>query len=297
MANENRYDDKFALGRAYGRDAPDNTIALDQAGTRQFAPNIDNIAGNSPYVQRNVIPILLQAPRFFQFMDNSQMWVRSLKAIVERHTRNVTGLNRSKNVDYAEAPVGGSGERIQVPINVTREVSSPVHTMNELQGRAVARFFDDWISWGIQDENTGHPLVISNGNVRNVDYDATFSGMTVLYFEPDATFTEVVAAWLCTNMMPTNIPWEGQMDASQGGQYNDISMTFTAMTDISVGTMNLARNIMQSMNLGGMNPQETAILINKVSADVAAADNGRKEDLDWGAANRVTYASNPDQGI
>ena len=285
-----RYTNPFIGNRAYGAGQAANTIDMSQSGTKQFAPNLANLAANTPYVRRNVVPFLIEAPRFFQFAPDPALMVRCLKAFIENHTRTIDGLNQQLTVDTAESPVGGSGERIQTPPNVTRAVSNPTHGTWELQGRAITKFMRWWITYGIGDENTKVPLVVSNGQVTAEDYDATFYGATVLYVEPDPTFTDVVSAWLCTNMYPTATPaWEGSKDASQLGQNLDINIEFTATSDVSLGTQLFAKQILQNLNLAGMNPNENPLWLENIGADVEAADNGTASQLEQGASNRISY--------
>lgn len=285
-----RYNNPFIGNKAYGLGQAENTIDLAQAGSHQFAPNLANLAANTPYVRRNVIPFLIEAPKFFQYTTNPELYVRCLKALIENHTRTIDGLNQQLTVDTAEAPVGGSGERIQTATNVTRAISTPSHGCWELQGRAISKFIKWWIQYGIGDENTKVPLIVSDGQVRAEQYDATFYGATILYVEPDPTFTDVVSAWLSTNMFPTATPpWEGSKDASQLGQNLDINVEFTATTDVSVGTLMFARNILQSLNLSGMNPNENPLWLESVAADVAKAENGLDGQLKQGASDRISY--------
>lgn len=276
---------------AYGRHGSENMLDLAQAGPRQYAANIDNLAGNSPFVRRNVIPILIEAPRFFQFMDDPNTMVSALKQLIEVHTRTVTGLNRTLRVTSGEVPTGGSGEVWQTPTNVTRERSNPVHTAPEIQGRSITNFIGTWINWGIADENTKVPLVVTQKNVQAKDYDATFYGMTVLYIEPDPTHTTVVNAILCTNMYPTEQPsYESSMDlAGFGGDTEEVSIPFTATSDVSVGVRLLAQKILNDLDVRGLNPNDTQILLQDISADVKASEVGQKKQLDDGVNSTVTY--------
>lgn len=285
-----RYDNPFMGDHAFGRGQVANMVNLGQAGVDTFAPDLANLASNTPYVQRNVIPFLIEAPRFFQFIPDADVLVRCLKAFIENHTRTINGLNQQINVDNAEALYGGSGERIQIATNVTRQVSNPSFGGWELQGRAISRFIKFWITYGIGDENTKIPLVVSDGQVAAEDYDATFYGATVLFVEPDPTFTDVVSAWLCTNMYPTATPpWEGRKDASQLGQNLEYDIEFTAMTDVSIGTQLYARQLLRSLTVKGLNPNDRRLWLSGISADVQAAANGLEAQLVAGAAARQNY--------
>lgn len=291
-----RYSNPFIGNRAYGRGHAANTIDIRQAGTKQFAPNLENLAANTPYVRRNVVPFLIEAPRFFQYTANPELMVRCLKAFIENHTRTIDGLNQQIEVETADAPVGGSGERIQTPTNVTRAVSNPTHGTYELQGRAITKFMKWWITYGIGDENTKVPLIVSESDQLSAEnYDVNFYGATILYVEPDPTFTDVVSAWLCTNMYPTATPpWEGSKDASQLGQNLDINVEFTATSDVSMGTVLFARQILQSLNLSGMNPNENPSWLENIGAEVQQADNGIADQLVRGAEQRLSFG---DSGV
>ncbi len=285
-----RYSNPFVSGNGYTRGVDSATIDLGQAGTKQFAPNISNIAANTPFVKRNLIAFLIEPPRFFNFVDNPLEAVRSLKAFIEVHTRTIDGLNATLTSDNAGPPVGGSGETLQTSVNITRAPSTPSHGTYELQGRAIQKFIAWWLRTGIGDENTKTPLVVTTGRVSPTDYDATFYGATVLYIEPDAFLQEPVSAWLCTNWYPEGTgPWEGSKDAGQLGQTLDLNIQFTALTDISIGTQLLARDMLRRLNAAGLNPHEIPTSIDRINAMVQDSGNGLATQLEEGAASRVVY--------
>ena len=285
-----RYTDPMAPRTTHGAGGPKNTVNLAQAGTDIFRPDLANLASNTPYVSRNLIPFLIEAPRFFQYAPNSRQLVRSLKALIENHVRTIDGLQQTLTVDTAEAPWGGSGERIQTATNVTRAVSNPNLGCWELQGRAIQRFIRWWITYGIADENTKVPRIVAEGNVPPEKYDATFYGATVLFVEPDPTFQDVTGAYLCSNMYPLGTgPWEGRKDASQIGQNLDLNLEFTSMTDVSEGVIMYARELFRTLNIRGMNPNDQRTWTESISADVRAANMGIKDQIAKGASNRVIY--------
>lgn len=285
-----RYSDPMAPRTTFGAGGAKNTINLAQAGTNIFTPDLANLASNTPLVTRNLIPFLIEAPRFFQYAPNSRQLVRSLKAFIENHVRTIDGIQQTLTVDTAESPWGGSGERIQTATNVTRAVSSPNFGCWELQGRAIQRFVKWWITYGIGDENTKVPRIVSEGNVPPEKYDATFYGCTVLFVEPDPTFQDVVSAYLGSNMYPLGTgPWEGRKDASQIGQNLDLNIEMTGLFDVSEGVIMYARELMKTLNIRGMNPNDQRTWVESISADVRAANIGLKDQLAKGASNRVIY--------
>lgn len=285
-----RYNDPMAPETGYGAGGARNTINIAQAGTNVFQPDLANIASNTPYVGRNAVPFLLEAPRFFRYANNSNWLTRALKALIENHSRTIDGLQRTLTVDTAEAPWGGAGEVIQAATNVTRSRSNPNIGAWELQGRAIQRFIEWWITYGIADPNTKVPRIVSEGVVPVEKYDQSFAGMTVLFVEPDPTFQDVTCAYLCTNMFPLSTgPWESRKDASQIGQNLDLNIEFSAITDVSEGVQSFARQMFRRLNIRGMNPNDNRTWFEGISADVQAAQNGIREQLNASASNRVVY--------
>lgn len=283
-----KFNSPYAPPGSFGQANAVNMMNPAQAGTFQLAPALGNLGANSPLVSRNLIPFLLEAPRFFRYTPNAAYLTRCLKNLVETHARTIQGLTQQVTVEYADSPWGGSGERIQTATNVTRSPSNPTFGMWELQGHAIRKFIKWWITYGIADENTKYPRIVSDGNIRAEYYDQTFAGMSMLFVEPDPTMTDVNQAYLCTNMQPMGTgPWDASKDASQIGQNVDMSIEFTALTDISDGVVLYARELLAALNRGGMNPNETRTYIAKLSADVKAADTGLAKQLEQGAANRI----------
>lgn len=289
---DRRYSDVMIGQRAYGEGASSGTINLGLAGTRQFAVDIPNLAGNTPYVRRNVIAVLLDAPEFFRYMADTDLLVENLKRLIEVHARTITGLNQTLHVEYAEAPASGSGEVIETVTNVTRERSTPTLTCYELAGRSITRFINLWIRYGLADPNSKVPLVVTEANLNASQWDQNFASATVLFFEPDPTWSDINAAWLCANMQPKEgVTWEGGRDTGVMGQYEEVSIPFTAVTEVSIAVDNLARQVMGSMSKKGLDPEHTDSILGSYSADVAKATNGLKDQLDDAANNRIEYTN------
>jgi hypothetical protein len=286
-----RFNNAYAPSTGYGANASANMMNVAQAGTYIFAPDLANLASNTPYVSRNLIAILLEAPRFFRYSPQQNQLVASLKALVEKHCRTIDGLNRTLTADYSDAPSGGAGEVISAISNVTRAVSNPSLGAWELQGRAIQHFLEWWILYGLGDANTKTPLIVSDGLVRPEHYNQTFGGMTVLFIEPDPTMQDVVTAYLCTNMQPKSTgDWSNRKDVSQIGQNLELNIEFTALTDSSAGVKVYARDILQSFDLAGLNPNDIQMWNENISADVAKARNGLINQLIEGAGERMGIA-------
>lgn len=283
-----RLRDTILGDRGYAQYSDQPMVDLKNGG--QNGPMIDlaSYVSNSAYVRRNIIALLIEAPRGFQLLDNPDVYVSTLKALVELHPKSIEGLQSTLTVEHVENPVGGGGEMQEDVSNVTRARSTPTFTWTEKYGKPISNFFRHWITSLIMDPITKFPTVISQGQAAPADLLPDFNGMTVLFFEPDPTHTKVVEAWLCTNMQPkTSGDITGRRDLTQGGESIDYSIEFTSLTQVGVGVNQFAQQLLDNMNLNGMNPNLQAAFVQQIDADVKAASAGYTETLEDRASTKV----------
>lgn len=281
----------------------DTILGKDGYGQYNQAPMVDlkhgaqngpmtdftSYVSNSNYVRRNVIALLIEAPRGFEDLQNPQMWYETLKALVELHPKSIEGLQSTLTVEHAENAVGGAGEMQEDVSNVTRARSNPTFVWTEKYGKPISYFLRGWITSLIMDPITKFPTVVSNGARRPQDLLPDYNGMTVLFFEPDPTHSRVVEAWLCTNMQPkTSGDITGRRDLTQGGETLDMSIEFTALTQHGYGVMQLAQRMLDAFNLSGMNPNLQQAFVQQVEANVSAAADGYTASLDREAQTQVS---------
>lgn len=266
----------------YDHKAP--IIDLKKGG--QFGHMMDYaaLASATPYVRQNLIAILLEAPRGFQYMDRPEIWRASLKSIIEEQSKSITGLNSTLKIENVEQAVGGAGEQISAVSNVTREQSRPVHSINEKYNMSVAIFINSWILELMMDPETKYPNIITRGDKRSqlTDHLADFYGATVIYFEPDPIFRHVIKAWLCYFVRPADegVTIEGSRDLTTGKEELSVDLTMTAVSQVGAGPIELAQKILDSLNPTNANPWQRPANIDQVSADVrAVTDAGYAEGL------------------
>lgn len=283
-----RLKDTLLGQKGYGQYAQAPLVDLRNGGHFGSMPVLDAYVSSSAYVPKNLIAILIEAPRGFQDMQDPQIYVSTLKALVELHPKSIEGLQATLTAEFVENPVGGAGEMQEDIANMTRARSTPTHVYNEKAGKPVSRFFRSWMTDIMMDPQTKYPTVVARGIRRPTDLLPDYTGMTVLYFEPDPAHTKVMEAWLCTNMMPkTSGEVSARRDLTQSPSSLDHSIEFTALTQHGIGVMQFAQRLLDAMNLNGMNPNLQKAFIQQVSADVKAADRGYAEGLQTQASNTV----------
>lgn len=254
---------------------------LKYGGQHGHSMDIGNYISNASYVSKPVIAFLMEAPRGFQSMADSESLVQALKAIVELHSETIEGLDASVSVEYSDTPIGGSNEVQQDVINVMRERSTPSHTVTEKYGESVTNFLlNGWIYPLLGDPETKYPRIVYQDGVDVQDLLPDFVSATVLYVEPDPTGRKAQKAWLITNMKPSSsVEVLGNKDKRSGGETRQLSIEFTGIQQVGAGVLKLAQKKLDEANLSGANPYYRDAFIADSSADVNRAERGYTEDL------------------
>ncbi len=250
-------------------------VDITKSGQQGYMPDLTVYNANQNYVKKNMVAILVQAPLGFQDLPDPEMWVEALKAMVERHATRIEGLRSTLNVEWVESIVNGGGEMQQDVGKVTRERSEPSFTWPEKRGKPFKALLEGWIYNLLGDPNNQIPMVVTRGLTTKPNMLPQYTGMTVLFFEPDITHTEVIEAWLCTNMMPnTSGPIEGVRDLQGSGELTEINVVFSAITQHGYAPRKFAQSILDNLNLAGINPNLAPAFVDEVSATVDKYDNG-----------------------
>lgn len=289
MESKLRYSDAMLQNRGYAQYETVPMIDLRHGG--QFGPmtDVSGFVSSSAYIPKPLVAVLLAVPMGFYELDSPDTYIRTLKSMVELQAKSIEGLNATLTVEFQSNPFGGGGEVQEDISNVTRAPSTPTFVWTERQGKPVRGLLQNWITGVMMDPITKYPTVISNGRAGPTDQLPDFTGMTVLFYEPDPVHKQVVEAWLCTNMMPkTSGEITGSRDLTAGGQSRDYTVEFTAITQHGVGPKRLAQQILNRVNRSGMNPNLQQAFISDVTADVKAADKGYNEMLAENARTKIT---------
>lgn len=276
-----RLKDVFINDKGYGENIHTPAVDLDVAGQMGHHTIFENMFANTAYVSRNLICVLVEAPKGFQYFTNPEKYVGALKILVEMHARSWEGLQAGLTAEFTENAVDGSGQMQQDISNVTRARSTPTVTWLEKPGKPIRWFLEAWITGLGMDPITKIPNIVTlNNSDKPTDMLSDVTGATMLFFEPDPTFTTIQEAWLCTNMFPnTTGDVVGRRDMTAAGQNQEITVEFTAVTQHGVGVLNFAQKVMNSMNMTGTNPNLQDAFVTAISADVAAIDEGYTESV------------------
>lgn len=286
------------LSQAYATDNTAPMLDLSYGGQGGWTPNLVEWVSNQAYVRRNLICILLEAPKLFTLFPNSSKWIQSLKALVELHTRSIEGFNAGLTVETDEHPVGGAGEMQQEVTDVKRARTEPRFTFIEKYGRPIQTLLDYWIRYGLMDPETKFALASTLSN-RPQDMLADWYSMTCLFIEPDPLHRRVTQAWVTTNMYPlSNGDITGRRDLTAAQELLTLDITFAGISQYGAGVNKFAQTILDRITLTNADPFMKPSWIQSASSDVNAVSTGYQSYVQNVGSNSVKGSiSNGETGL
>ena len=288
-----RLTDTILDQRAFARGSQSPMVDVTFGGQMGYAPRVDQLVSNQAYVRRNMIAMLLEAPRFFQLMPDPQKWVDSLKALVELHARSIEGLNAGITLEFDEHPVGGAGEMQSEITDSKRARSEPSFTFVEKYGRPIQTFLQNWIQYGGMDPDTKYALVGTLSGEKPEDLLLDWYSASMLFIEPDPLHRKVMKSWLVVGMMPKSTgAIEGKRDLTTASEVLNLTVEFTGVAQVGLGVDTFAQQILDSINITNANPYLRPSAVQELSGDVQAATESYQKGVEDLATSAVPGAGN-----
>lgn len=273
----------------YAYKAPAMNLAY--GGQMGFMPRIGSLGidgksyeewiSNQAYIRKNVIPILLTYPKFFEYMPGgTAKWIRLLKAVMEQHPLKIDGLKQSLQVETTSHDVGAAGEIQEEITKVSREPSALNFTWTEKTGEPITRFFEMYISYGIQDPDTGVANVKNYVPLESYEgaYTADWYAFSMMFIEPDPLAKVANRVWIINNMFPkpSSLTVEGSRDIKSPGDKKEVSIDFSSLScPPNISLHKMGGRLLNGMNILKKIPdQDTVLPITDVNPSVLAADTG-----------------------
>lgn len=276
------------MSYAQGREGQSPQIDVSLGGQYGHAPNFGAYVSNTGYTPRNLISLLVEAPRGLRVLPNADKSIAVLKALIENQSKQITGLRTGLTVESSERAVGGAGHMQSDPTNVTEEISQPTHVWDERYGRPVHNFWQWYIRNLIAEPITKQPGIMSLVEDGVDDQLADFFSFTTLYIEPDPLRRSVVEAWLVTNMYPTTAGvLESQMDPTAASEVPEISIEFRGMPVVSQGVRMFAQEQLDRLNWVNAGPMQRPAFVSKIEADINTGNGGYVDDVNAAAQSGV----------
>jgi len=255
-------------------------------GTMMNGKPVDEWMSTQAYVSRNIIPVVIRYPKFFDLLPDKDKLIEVYKELIELHPLTIEGLTSGLTVETDEHAMGGSGEFMEEIIDVKRARSTLSFTYKEKSGKAIQKFLDFVIRYGYMDPDVKRPLVIDLAGadalnaMSNGIYTPDFYTGTVLFIEPDITQNHVVDAWLSTNMFfKSNGDRTGKRDISSAGAMLDLSIESSALTLNNKAVMLLADKVLASLTVISDIPDYSMVTTDEdIAATLKSTATGYTED-------------------
>lgn len=261
----------------YGRGHSSPMTDLAYGAQLGFSPDLREWVSNAAYVRRHVFCLLLEAPRFFTLMPDSQKWTEALRMLFEMHPLTIEGLNAGLTVETDETPVGGGGEMQEEFTNVTRARTQPTFSFNDKYGAPINTFLRNWIEYGLMNPQSKVANVGTLTGNRPEDMLPDWYAATAIFIEPDPTHRKVVRSWLCTNMFPkSDGEVLGNRDLRSAMNLSTLSIEFSSIAQYGLGVDIFAQQLMDQLVLDNANPHLRPSFVEGVSSDVEAVQGGYK---------------------
>lgn len=287
-----RLTDTIIDKKAYGETRTQPMTNLRNGGQFGQQPDYKGYISSAQYVRKNLVAKVIEPPLGLKDLPNSDVWIEAYMALIEVHAKTIEGFNSQLTVETVSTPFGGAGEELETVSNVTRNKSVPNFTWVERYGRPIATFWDDYIMELLGDPATKIPNIMTRAAAAgkpNPDLLPDYIGGTVLFFEPDPTFTKIDKAWLVTNFFPkSGAPVEARRDLTSAGDQVEFSIEFSAISQVGLGVNLLAQKILDSMSIINANPNNRDAFVTTVSPDLTPTMTGYAEKIKEAAAQTVS---------
>ena len=266
------------------------TIDIRKGGQWGFIPRIGGVEDGKPmhewmheqaYLQRNLIPVLLQPPRYHELLPNQKELDEAVKALFEVHAKVIEGFDASLTVESIEHELGFSGGSMKEPSKTTRgSTSVTLNGIHERYGNPFEFLLDLWIRYGMIDPDVGYPLITRVKGVSEDKVPAAWTAewytATAIFIEPDPLMRRCVRAWLVSNMYPeANPDITGKKDKNAGYQMKEMSIPMGgfALPPTNKRIKALADTILKNLQLWKKDPEDVMLPANEESTKYSKSEN------------------------
>lgn len=180
------------------------TVAnIPQAGQLGVGSHLTMLDGSTPETFNPVVPIVTHTPTM---MDERGSMAAVLKALIERHTKSISGIDIEYTLESADSFTLADGQAAKVPTKSKRAAISPTMTFPEVTGNLVWNFFREWIGM-IDHPDTHASKLTSMPTFGEIDpFVYSYFSMDICWIQFDRTYLpkNIIDASFTTMMFPTS---------------------------------------------------------------------------------------------
>ena len=224
-----------------------------RSGQNGTGIRITKLDGATPLVFNPVIPVVLTVPTMWNATPQKQ---EILRALMETHARNITGIDFSYALETSQVQIGHDGQQMDAPTKTTRSQVNPSATFTEYTGNIIYKFFQDWM-FDIQHPDTNASALPAMGydNSSMAQWVMSAYSMSMLFIQPDPTGLpeRIVDAFIICNMFPKDMGEIGFQRQLGTTETKERSINFTGIVQHNNNTKELGIRVMQMLGLHRIN--------------------------------------------
>lgn len=228
---------------------PESTIANLPAGAQLgFGNHLADLDAATPLTLNPVVPIVTHSPTMFR---NLPHFDDVLKALIERHAKDISGIDFEYRLEGTATPAGHDGQQLYMPTQSRRSEISPQFTWTEVTGNLIWNFFMNWIKM------TRHPdtqasltAALEGGGELTPQLMSSFS-MDVLFIQFDSTMRpeNIIDAYMVTSMWPQQNGLFGLKRTVGEVTMPDRNVTFYGVLQHNTNTKRVGRQIAEVIGM------------------------------------------------
>lgn len=283
---------------------------LAKGGMMGWFPDLREIHGWQQYVPRNAIVLVLETPRFLNYLPNPEIWRESWRCLIEKHAQKVSGWKQGLKASITEQNVGGAGELLQIVGDMKRDRTDPVLDFVEKEGRPIQRLLGIHLRYALMDPETKTALISTlidslaarAGSMNDLGPDIGEDGLpkdwlldwfggSVLVYETDITNRFVDKASISTNFWPHETgPIDMSRDILASKEKLELSIPFSAVTVSGFAIEQVAQKIHDSIKKAHTSPSNNPAMIQDIEPLLRDLKSGyikQVNDLNANAINKT----------
>lgn len=235
-------------GRVGGKQ--DSTVAnLPKGAQLGLGPKLADIDIATPLVLSPIVPILVHSPGMFR---NVPHFDSILKALVERHAKEISGIDINYTLEGSGTVVGHDGQETHMPTSSKREQITPTFTWQEITGNLVWNFMRNWITTAKHpDTQAANTSALPSADQELSPQLLSHIAMDVLFIQFDTTLRpeNIIDAYFVVGMWPQETGEAGYQRIINTSQIVERQVPFYGVIQDNENTHAVGRNIAEILQL------------------------------------------------
>ena len=273
-----------------------NSLNLAKGGQMGWMPDLREIHSWQQYVPRNAIFLVLETPRFLNYLPQPEIWRESWRNLIEKQAKKIGGWKQGLKASITEQLTGGAGELLQIAGDMKRDRTDPVLDFDEKEGRPIQRLIEICLRYSIMDPDTKTALIstlVANnaGSMNDLGPDIGEDGLpkdwlldwfggTVIAYETDITNRFVDKATITTNFWPQETgPIDMSRDLTVAKEKLELSIPFSGISVSGYAVVQVAQKIHDSIRKAHTSPSNNPAFIQDIEPLLKEFKSGYIKDV------------------